>query len=253
MTTKQLDAFYRGILDIGGFAASDASLNGLQVDNDGAQVERAAFAVDACMASFKAAAQAGAGLLFVHHGLFWGVPAAMAGGLRERLEFLLAHNIALYAAHLPLDAHPTLGNNAVLAGLLGMEDIEPFGEYHGRKIGFKGRLREPLSVDEAASRIAFMGRPAAGLFPFGKAKSETCAVVSGGAAYEVRQALAEGLDLYVTGESGHGVYHECLEGGINIVAGGHYNTEVWGVRKMMEETGRSLGIDAVFIDLPTGL
>ena len=253
MTTRQLDVFFRGILDIDGFSSIDDSLNGLQVDNDGTELNKIAFAVDASLETFKRAVLCGAGLLFVHHGLFWGKPERITGNLRARLQFLLDHNLALYAAHLPLDQHPEVGNNAGLAELLGIESPEPFGVYHGRKIGYKGKLKTPLSVDEALKRISFGANEPAGVYPFGKKENYSCAVISGGAAYEVFQAIEEGVDLYVTGETSHGVYHHLLESGINMIAGGHYATEVWGVRSLMERCAFQLEADIEFIDVPTGL
>jgi dinuclear metal center YbgI/SA1388 family protein len=253
MTTAKLDAYFRSLLDIEGFAARDSSLNGIQVDNDGAGIAKIAFAVDASLETFKQAADAGAGLLFVHHGLFWGAPLRVAGGHRERLRFLLDHNLALYAVHLPLDQHPSLGNNAGLAELLGIEQPEPFGEYHGGKIGFKGKLAAPLTIEEAARRISFKDRPPLGVYPFGKRESLSCAVVSGGAAEEALQAIEEGVDLYVTGEASHTIYHQALEGHLNMIAGGHYSTEVWGVRRVMENCAAGLNLATEFIDAPTGL
>jgi dinuclear metal center YbgI/SA1388 family protein len=251
--TAKLDLFFRSLLDIEGFAGIDHSLNGIQVDNDGSEIGKIAFGVDASMETFQRAAGAGADMLFVHHGLFWGAPLRLSGGHRRRIKFLLDHNICLYAAHLPLDQHPELGNNAALAKLLGLENLEPFGLYHGRKIGYKGSFPKPLSIDEAAGKIGFMNRPALGIFPFGRPENLSCAVISGGAADEARQAIAEGLDLYVTGEASHQVYHECLEGHLNMIAGGHYSTEVWGVRAVMERCAVELNIDTEFIDVPTGL
>jgi dinuclear metal center YbgI/SA1388 family protein len=253
MTTAKLDAYFRSLLDIEGFASIDTSLNGIQVDNDGAEIAKIAFAVDATLETFKQAADAGAGLLFVHHGLFWGKPLRIAGSHRERLRFLLDHNLALYAAHLPLDQHPTLGNNAGLAELLGIGQLEPFGDYHGRKIGFKGKLARPLTIEEAVKRISFKDRPPLGVYPFGKRENLSCAVVSGGAAEEALQAIEEGLDLYVTGEASHYIYHQALEGHLNMIAGGHYSTEVWGVRRVMENCAAGLNLETEFIDAPTGL
>jgi dinuclear metal center YbgI/SA1388 family protein len=254
MTTRKLDAFFRSFLDIDGFSGIDSSLNGLQVDNDGAEVDKIAFAVDASLESFRRAAASGAGLLLVHHGLFWGAPLRVEGVFRGRLQFLLDHNIALYGVHLPLDAHPELGNNAGLADLLGLENREPFGLYHGRKIGYKGTLKKPLTVEEAVQKIAAFGdRPPLGVFPFGKRESLTCGIISGGAAAEALQALEEGLDLYVTGEASHSYYHHILEGGLNVIAGGHYATEVWGVRRVMEHCAAQLDLALEFIDVPTGL
>jgi dinuclear metal center YbgI/SA1388 family protein len=253
LTSCKLDEFFRGLLDIEGFKEVDSSLNGLQVDNDGSEIKKIAFAVDAGLEIFKQAANAGAGMLFVHHGLFWGQAERLLGSYRERIKFLLDNNLALYAVHLPLDQHPHLGNNAVLAELLGIENPEPFGLYHGRKVGYKGNLKKALTVDEAVKRISFMGRPPVGVLPFGKSESQTCAVISGGAGQEAFQALKEKVDLYVTGESSHTVYHHALEGRMNMIAGGHYSTEVWGVRRMMEECAKQFQTDTVFIDVPTGL
>jgi dinuclear metal center YbgI/SA1388 family protein len=199
--TQKLDAFFRNFLDIEGFITADDSLNGLQVDNDGGEIKKIAFAVDASLESFRRAAETRSGMLFVHHGLFWGKPQRLERGLRERIKFLLDHNLSLYGVHLPLDQHPSLGNNAALAELLGIEKPEPFGLYHGRKIGYKGTLKEKLSIDEASRRIGFMGRPALGIFPFGKELNLTAAVVSGGAAMDALQAIDEGVDLFVSGES----------------------------------------------------
>jgi dinuclear metal center YbgI/SA1388 family protein len=252
-TTGKLDAYFKSLLDIEGFAGADSSRNGLQVDNDGSELRKIAFAVDANLETFKAAAACGAGMLFVHHGLLWGEARRVTGTYRERLRYLLDHNIALYGVHLPLDQHPQLGNNAALAELLGLNGVEPFGLYQGRKIGCKGTLDPPLPIEEAARRIAFAGRPALGVFSFGKALNQSCAVVSGGAPWEALQAIDEGIDLYVTGEMGHSVYHEIQEARLNMIAGGHHSTEVWGVRRVMERCVTELSLEGEFLDVPTGL
>lgn len=258
LTTEQLGTFFKSFLEIDSFASTDKSLNGIQVDNDGSVVKKIAFGVDAAMETFEQAAAAGAGMLFVHHGLFWGTPLRVSGNLRRRIKFLLDHNICLYAAHLPLDQHPMYGHNACLAELLGLENIEPFGMYHGRKIGYKGTFPNPVTIDEAVKKISFMGRPPLGVFPFGKKNCLTAAVVSGGAADNAREAIEDGVDLFVTGESTHSVYHDCLEGKLNMIAGGHYSTEVWGLQAVMRHCKAELGlkgicVDTEFVDVPTGL
>lgn len=253
LTTVKLDAFFKSFLEIEDFASIDNSLNCIQVDNDGEVIHRIAFGVDAAMETFEQAAAVNAGMLFVHHGLFWGEPARIAGNLRQRIKFLLDHNICLYAVHLPLDQHPKLGNNAVMTELLGLENIEPFGVYHGRKIGYKGTFSKPVTIEEAVKKISFMGRPALGVFPFGKKDITSAAVLSGGAAANAREAIEDGVDLFVTGESSHQVYHDCLEGRLNMIAGGHYSTEVWGLQAVMRHCRTELGIDTEFIDIPTGL
>ena len=248
-----MDSFFKSFLEIDAFAGIDTSLNGIQVDNDGGEIGKIAFGVDASMETFERAAAGGAGMLFVHHGLFWGTQFRLTGNYRQRIKFLLDHNMCLYAVHLPLDQHPQMGNNAVLAELLGLENKEPFCEYHGRKIGYKGIFPQPMTIDQAVRKIAFGDRPPLGVYPFGKKENVSCAVVSGGAAKEARQAIDEGVDLYVTGEMSHQVYHDCLEGKLNMIAGGHYSTEVWGVRAVMRHCAEELHIDTEFIDVPTGL
>ncbi len=251
MTSKKLDLFFKSILAIE--ETADSSLNGVQVDNDGADIRKIAFAVDACMETFERAAEAGAGMLFVHHGLFWGHPIALEGLHRKRFKFLLDNNIALYAAHLPLDMHPQYGNNAVLAKKLGIETLLPFGNYSGLNVGFKGTFKESLSIDEAVSRIAFCGRPPLSALPFGVAEIKSAAIVSGGAADAVMEAITCGVDLFVTGDASHSWHHQAREAGINVIVGGHYSTEVWGVRAMMGLCAEQLNMDVEFIDVPTGL
>ena len=253
LTTAKLDAFFKSFLEIDGFASIDKSMNGIQVDNDSSPVKKIAFAVDAAMETFEQAAAIGAGMLFVHHGLFYGAPSKLTGNLRQRIKFLLDHNICLYAVHLPLDQHPKFGNNAVLAELLGLANIEPFGLYNGRKIGYKGTFQKPITVDEAVKKISYMGRPPSGIFRFGKKECESAAVVSGGSSVNSRDAIEEGIDLYITGESSHQIYHDCMEAKLNMIAGGHYSTEVWGLQAVMKHCTAELGIDTEFLDVPTGL
>lgn len=253
MNTCELDRYFRSFLNLENFSGIDDSLNGLQVDNDGKDINKIAFAVDACQESFQLAAQRGAGLLFVHHGLFWGKPLAVKGSLRSRLEILLKHNVALYAVHLPLDQHPEVGNNAALSQLLGLENLEPFGLYHGKKIGYKGVFSKPITIEEAVQRISFMNRPPLGVYPFGNREIHSCGVVSGGAPWEALEAIEDRLDLYITGEMSHSVYHYAWEGKLNMIAGGHYATEVWGVKKVMEKVAHDTGLEVEFLDIPTGL
>jgi dinuclear metal center YbgI/SA1388 family protein len=253
LTTAKLDIFFKSFLEIDGFASYDKSLNGIQVDNDGAGIRKIAFGVDAAIETFEQTAAINAGMLFVHHGLFWGDPVRLSGNIRRRIKFLLEHNICLYAVHLPLDQHPKLGNNAVLAQLLGLENVEPFGPYHGRKIGYKGTFPKAVTIEEAVKKISFINRPPLGVYPFGRKEITSAAIMSGGAAESAKDALVDGVDLFVTGESSHEIYHECLEGKLNMIAGGHYCTEVWGVQAVMCHCSAELGIETEFIDVPTGL
>ena len=252
-TSTKLDLFFRSLMDFDGFAGIDDSLNGIQVDNDGGEISKIAFAVDSNMETFERAVAAGAGMLFVHHGLFWGKELALTGTHRKRIKSLLDNNICLYAVHLPLDQAPKFGNNAVLAEKLGLENIEPFGLQHGKKVGYKGTFPQPLTTDQAVQKIAFANRPPVGVYPFGKKENKSCAIVSGGAAKNAFEAIDEGIDLYVTGEMSHNIYHNCLEGKLNLIAGGHHSTETWGVNAIMAHCANELNIDTIFLDVPTGL
>ncbi|PKL25211.1 MAG: Nif3-like dinuclear metal center hexameric protein [Spirochaetae bacterium HGW-Spirochaetae-3] len=253
MNIAEFDDWAQALLGIPKFKTIDDSLNGLQVGRSAEPIRKMAFAVDACAESIRRARDAGAQALFVHHGLFWGKPAPITGALRGRIADLLAADMALYACHLPLDAHVELGNNAVLAGMLGLRDILPFGEYHGVKIGLKGRLEPALPVDEIVRRVLPDGGAPRSLLPFGPKVVSRVAVVSGGAAFESLQAISEGIELYVTGEPSHSIYHEAMEAGLNFVAAGHYATEVHGVKAVAERVARELGIQTIFIEYPTGL
>jgi len=253
MDLKDFDLWCRSVLEIEALARVDDSLNGVQVGRSGGELGLVAFAVDACLESIRRAREAGAQALFVHHGLFWGRASRIEAGLLERLRLLLDGDMALYACHLPLDKHPSLGNNAVLASLLGLKEVSPFGEYHGVQIGLRGVLDPALGYDEIVHRVLPDGSRPRSLLPGAKALVSRVAVVSGGAAMEAYQALESGMDLYVTGEPSHSVYHAVLEGGMGFLAAGHYATEVWGVKAVAERAARELGIKTLFIDLPTGL
>jgi dinuclear metal center YbgI/SA1388 family protein len=253
MDLKEFDHWCRALLEIDALASVDDSLNGVQVSGDGREIDKAAFAVDACAETIRRAAASGARLLFVHHGLFWGKSLRIEGSLRERLKLILDSGLALYACHLPLDKHPEVGNNAVLARMLGIASPEPFGLYHGVKIGLAGRIDPPIGVDEAVRRILPDGSRPKTLIASGPERITRAAVVSGGAAFESLQAIEAGIELYVTGEGSHSIYHAAVEGGLHFLAAGHYATEVWGVKAVAERLGRETGIATLFIDLPTGL
>ena len=253
MNLKDFDAWARSLLDLDRFASIDDSLNGIQVADAGADLTKMAFAVDACLETIRRARDAGAQALFVHHGMFWGRPASLSGALRERVAELIRADMALYACHLPLDAHPEVGNNAVLAKMLGLLDREPFGVYHGVPLGFKGRFEDAIDLDEAIRRVLPDGTPPRTVYSFGPRTIRTAAVISGGAASDSAQAIAEGVDLYVTGEPSHSIYHLVAEAGLNVLAAGHYATEVHGVKAVAERAARELGLETIFIEYPTGL
>lgn len=233
-------------------AYDDPSLNGLQVEG-AEEVTKVAFAVDASLSSFEQAADAGADMLIVHHGLFWGAPKALVGMHRRRVAYLLEHGISLYAAHIPLDAHREVGNNWGFARLLGMTDLEDFGLWKGAPIGVKGHLATPTPRRLLASLVEEkLGEPVM-MLEGGPETVETLGIISGGAAWDVVTAAGEGLDAFLTGEPRHEIYHEAFERGINALFAGHYSTETVGVNLLASRLKDEFGLAVEFLHLPTGL
>jgi dinuclear metal center YbgI/SA1388 family protein len=237
-------------LRLAAFTDWDGAANGLQVQNRG-HVTRLAATVDASLATVRLAIDAGADLLLVHHGLFWGGAHPWTGHRYALLRLLLDHDLAVYSAHLPLDAHPRLGNNARLCAALGLKRPVPFFECKGRRIGLRAQIR--LSRTELAQRLAqALGTPAH-LLPGGPGVCTRIGVVTGGAGAELKQAAAEGLDTFITGEGPHWTYALAEELGVNVFYGGHYATETFGVKALAAQLERKFGLPWVFLDHPTGL
>jgi dinuclear metal center YbgI/SA1388 family protein len=233
-------------------AIEDNSNNGLQVEG-AEEVTRLAFAVDAGLAAFEGAQTAGAQMLIVHHGLFWGQPLMVRGVHRRRLALLLDGGISLYGVHLPLDFHETVGNNAALAQWLALEGVAAFGEYKGHPAGFAGRLPQPLSLDDCILRVeGLLGEPIVRVWRFGPDTVRRVGIISGGAAFLVDQAAEAGVDVYLTGEVSHNFYHQAKELGQNVIFAGHYATETVGLKALAEHLADRFEIETVFLDLPTG-
>ncbi|CAD7844594.1 hypothetical protein S1OALGB6SA_1982 [Olavius algarvensis spirochete endosymbiont] len=252
MRLADFDRWARERLEFSEVDSVDGSLNGVQVGDMNAELGKMTFAVDACLDSFQRTKQEDAQTLFVHHGLLWGPALRLVGVAGERIRFLMKNNIALYACHLPLDRHSLLGNNAQIVSRLDLRNIEPFGVYRGRKIGYKGLLSEPSNLERVVERLFGTWGDGINALRFGPAEIHSIAVISGGAPYEVSQAISEGMDLYITGDASHGIYHECREAGINVLFAGHYLTEIFGVKAMAELVTQELNIESVFLDIPTG-
>ncbi len=252
MKLNELDAFLKERLAIGSFPF-DASLNGVQVACSDKEIKKIGFAVDASLATIKAASERECDMLFVHHGLFWGQPQAVTGAHYERIRTLIQSDMALYACHLPLDAHPVYGNNAQMAMALGMKEYDMFGLYHGALIGVKGNLPFEMSPEEVCGLLGFSEDTGLRILPFGKEKVRSVGIISGGAGNDVSQAIDDNLDLYITGEIYHQNFHEALESHINVIAGGHYQSETYGVKAVLRMLMGELGIEGVFLPWPTTL
>jgi dinuclear metal center YbgI/SA1388 family protein len=226
------------------------ALNGLQVENGG-KVTRVAVAVDACQAVFDMAVTAKADLLIVHHGLFWGGLEPITGRHHRRIATLLRHGIALYGAHLPLDVHPEVGNNTVLAGQLGMAVHGWWGEYKGTPIGVRGELDLPRDVLGERIAEALQVRPI--LLPGGPARAGRVGIVTGAGGSMIAEAKAAGLDTLITGEGKHHSYFDAEELGVNVFYAGHYATETVGVKALGAKLAEQHGLPWGFLDHPTGL
>lgn len=257
MTLNELDLYFKSFLHLEEFDG-DPSKNGLQIQNsapDTKPIRCVAFAVDACLETAQRAIEAGADLLFTHHGLFWSGddPKVITGAEYKKLKTFFDGDLALWAAHVPLDAHPAVGNNAGLAALLDLTDIKSFGLWRKMSIGFQGLLPQALSIEEVATKLLGAGEKPFCILPFGKKTIKSVGIISGGAGGDVWQALEAGLDCYITGAFEHECFHYVKESGINVVALGHYQSETIGVRLVAKKLESEKGIKTLFIDAPTGL
>jgi dinuclear metal center YbgI/SA1388 family protein len=232
------------------FTDWEGAVNGLQVENRG-RVTRLAAAVDASLATIQLAVAAGADLLLVHHGLFWAPTHPWTGVRYDVLRRLLDHNLAVYSAHLPLDAHPKLGNNAQLCGALSFRKLRPFFEEKGQFIGWQTRTR--LRREELARRLAQVtGRPPI-VLAAGPPVCRRVGVISGGAGAELKRASAARVDTLITGEGPHWTSVLAQELRINVFYAGHYATETFGVKALAEHLARKFGLPWTFLDCPSGL
>jgi dinuclear metal center YbgI/SA1388 family protein len=242
-------AFLDDLLDAPGWP--DYGPNGLQVP--GAQEVRCVVTgVSAHAELFVRAAAAGAQLVLCHHGMLWDkAPRTITPAQKRRLQALFESDLSLVAYHLPLDAHPEVGNNALICAALGLKRAEPFADHRGRPLGWVGRTGAPgIPATELVARCAraFGRDPLA--FAEGPAAVHSVGVVSGGGAGSLGEAVARGLDAFVTGEPSEPAMADAREGGVHFVAGGHYATEIFGVRRLGELLAERFGVEHRFVDIP---
>jgi dinuclear metal center YbgI/SA1388 family protein len=236
-------AFADELLDVASYP--DFGPVGLQVEG-AAEVRKIACGVSASLELFTRAAEAGAEMVLVHHGLFWkGEPQVLRAPARERLRALFDADLSLVAYHLALDAHPEIGNNANLARELGVQPERRFTAW-----GWGGPLEEPTDVADFSARVQEVVGRLPLVFAYGPEEIRRVAVCSGGAARELDAAIAEGYDLYLTGEAAEGTKHAAKEASIHFVAGGHYATETSGVQALARTLAERFGVDWEFVDLP---
>jgi len=232
------------------------AMNGVQVEHDG-PVRRCAVAVDASLYTIDAAIVSKANLLLVHHGLFWGGSQPLRGRVFQRVRRLLAHDVAVYSSHLPLDLHPTLGNNAIMARTLELTPSSGFAHFQSIPIGVMGEA----DVDTATlvGRCDTLARReggqlvAVGVTPERRTRRWALCTGAGASSDTLREAAAAGVDTLIVGEGPHHTAVEAMELGIAVLYVGHYATETFGVRALGEEIERTFGIPWSFVAAPTGL
>jgi len=226
------------------------ALNGLQLENDG-QVNRIGAAVDASETAIQMAADEKVDLLLVHHGLFWGGLRPMTGSYYRKITKAISGNMAIYSAHLPLDLHPEIGNNVLLASSLQLPHPEPFFFYKGRQIGCATRVS--LNRQEIVQRLRKILGSDIWTCLSGPEIVKRIGIVTGGAGADLEQAVKEGVDTFITGEGPHHTFALAEELGINLIYGGHYATETFGVRALAEMAAKNFELSWKFLDHPSGL
>lgn len=239
-----------GLLRHGAIGDWPGARNGLQLENGG-RVTRIAAAVDAHEGTIRMALEAKADLLVVHHGLFWSDVAPITGRSYRRLAMAIRGGLAVYSSHLPLDLHPAIGNNVLLCRALGLGIGRAFFEEKGAKIGrlVVGRVGRDALVRRMERVLGGAVRVAGA----GPATCRRIGVVSGGAGDSVARAAAEGVDTFITGEGSHWTHGLAVELGVNILYGGHYATETFGVKALAARIGRRFRLPWVYLDAPSGL
>ncbi|WP_420641778.1 Nif3-like dinuclear metal center hexameric protein [Candidatus Leptofilum sp.] len=249
MDRAELVTYLDDYLHIGEIA--DYGPQGLQVETANTEVQRIALAVDVSPRIIETAVSYQADMLLVHHGVLWRQVERIAGPLGERVRQMMAHGLNLYAAHLPLDAHPEVGNNAVLAKMIGVTDVEWWCSPTNIPIAVVGNVPTQPSLNELVEQVNSRLNTNAYVLAHGPAKVQRLAVLSGFGADKVAEAQALGADTFLTGETSHANYWAAADFGINVIFAGHYATETVGVQALGAHLTEKFGIETRFFDFPT--
>jgi dinuclear metal center YbgI/SA1388 family protein len=226
------------------------AVNGLQLANEG-KVERIVAAVDASLPVIEAAAAGGPGLLIVHHGMFWQGTQPVTGPFYRKLKIAIEAGLAVYSSHLPLDVHPDWGNNIQLAKAIGLIDPQPFFEWKGIFLGLRGSWSGSRAGLAEVLSQAVGGR--VHVCPGGPGEISNVGLITGGAGGEVAKVAETGVDTFISGEGPHWSHPLALELGVNLLFGGHYATETFGVQALSQAMSARFGVPWTFLDQPTGL
>jgi len=226
------------------------ALNGLQIENSG-RVTKIGAAVDVSTRVLSEAAKKDLDLLVVHHGLFWPGLQPITGALHRQLRLAFENDIALYSAHLPLDVHPKIGNNARLARSLGLRSTTPFFEEKGQLIGVKARASIPR--DQLMRKLEKSLGGKVNVFKSGPKKTKMIGIITGAGGSEIYRVAEDNVDTFITGEAPHWAAVAAEELSMNLLLGGHYATETFGVKALARHLSRKFRLPFEFIDCPTGL
>lgn len=229
---------------------SDYGPQGLQIEGK-SDVKRIIGMVDAHQPCAEAAIVNDADLLLVHHGIFWGPSQQIVGSFAKLIRTYISANLNLYAAHLPLDAHPEVGNNAELARRLGLDVVDWWANIKGTPLAAITSAPNGTTLDELLERFEESIGPIQVVQRHGPTQIQQVGILSGGGAGNVHEAAALGCDTYITGETSHANYYDALNAGINVIYAGHYNSETVGVQALGQHLVEKFGLEFAFIDLPT--
>ena len=247
---SEIVSYTDGFLRIRNVGDWDNALNGLQIENSG-RVTRIGAAVDISTRVLTEAQKDGVDLLIVHHGLFWSGLRPIQGTFRRQLRIAFENDVALYSAHLPLDIHARVGNNAQLVAALGLKSAQPFLEEKGQPVGLK--IRASLPRSQLVGKLQKVLNGPVKVFGFGPKQTRAIGVVTGAAGSEIYRVADQGIDTFITGEAPHWAAVAAEELGMNLLLGGHYATEVLGVKALAGHLSKRFSVPWEFIDCPTGL
>lgn len=249
-TLDEIRAFLDEGLRISEIPDYPGALNGLQLENGGS-VSRVGAAVDASLPVIEKAAAAGVELLIVHHGMFWQGAQLLTGAFFRKIRTAMEGGMAVYSAHLPLDVHSEWGNNAVLARELDVGPTRPFMEWKSLPLGLRAEVE--LDREALVTKLERVLKGRVHVCPGGPQTIRQLGIVTGGAGSRIAEAAAEGIDTFITGEGPHWSFPLAEELGVNLIYGGHYATETFGVIELARALEDRFGLPWSFVDHPTGL
>ena len=251
--SHNLSDYVGELLDLANVPDYPQALNGLQLANDGREVKKIVAAVDACLPVVREAVDAGADLLLVHHGLFWQGAQRIEGSVYEKLKLAMDAGLAIYSAHIPLDVHAGFGNSALLGRAVGLGEGEPFFPWKGIQLGLRYQPEGGLDRGVLVAQVEQAVGGAVHFCPGGPETVSNIGIITGGAGSEIYAMADEGVDTFITGEGPHWSFTSAEELGVNLIYGGHYATETFGVKALAAHLAERFDAQWQFSDHPSGL